>query len=497
MIVLREYQNNTVQKVRQAFSRKRRAPLVVVPTGGGKTVIFSFVTGQTVANGKRVLILVHRVELLRQTSKALRKSGVKHGLINPKYTPDLMQPAQVASVQTLVKRLHLFQDNPPDLIIIDEAHHATAGTWRKVIEAFPNARVLGVTATPERNDGSGLGVDYGGLFDEIIIGPTVAELIELGFLVKPVIYVPPTKVDLSDVKTVRGDYDKGQLSEAMNKPGITGDAVEHYAQVCPGTPAVVFCVSVEDARNVAAEFRAAGFSFAAVDGSMPDDERQAILNGLGGDITDAERAILKRLGFDKIDGVTSCDLISEGTDIPAIGAAIMLRPTQSLGLFIQQAGRALRPAPGKDYAIILDHVGNVGSWQGDEFAVKHGLPEMDREWSLEGRKKRKGKKKDEEPAVKISQCEKCFAVHTPAPVCPQCGFVYLAKAKKPLKQQDGELRIITAAEAVKITKTKVARMEVGRAKTLEDLEAIARARDYKPSWARHVFAAKNKKVLSI
>ena len=342
------------------------------------------------------------------------------------------------------------------------------------------------------------GEEYGGIFDDIIIGPTVAELIELGFLVKPVIYSPPTKADLTEVKTVRGDYDRTQLSDAMDRPGITGDAVEHYAKICPGTPAVAFCVSVEHAKHVAAEFQAAGFSFAAVDGSMADDERQAILNGLGGDSTPEEMAILKRLGYDRIDGVTSCDLISEGTDIPAIGAAILLRPTQSLGLFIQQVGRALRPCAGKDYAVILDHVGNVGSWVNGSFVLKHGLPEQEREWTLEGRKKRKGKKKsDDAPDVKISQCEKCFAVHEPAPVCPQCGFVYIVKAKPALKKQDGELVQITAEEAKRLAQTKVARMEVGRAKTLSDLEAIERARGYKEGWAKHVYAAKNKKVLSI
>lgn len=497
MITLRPYQESAVIGVRESFRAGNCAPLLVVPTGGGKTVIFCYVAGQTVAKIKRVWILVHRIELLRQTSKALRRAGVGHGLINAKYTPDRTAAVQVASVQTLVKRLENYADAPPDLIVIDEAHHATAGTWKQIIERFPRARILGVTATPERADGKGLGAEFGGLFDDLIIGPTVAELIELGYLVKPIIYSPPTSADLTGIDVVRGDYDRMQLNDAMDRASITGDAVEHYRQICPGTPAVVFCVSVAHAQHVAADFRAAGFQFAAVDGAMADDERQAILNGLGGESTDAERLTLKRLGFSKIDGVTSCDLISEGTDIPAIGCAILLRPTTSLGLYIQQVGRALRPAAGKDCAIILDHVGNVGSWQGGEFAVKHGLPEQEREWSLAGCKKKKGKAREEFPDVKVMQCPKCFAVHEPGPVCVQCNHIYLIKSKTPIKNNDGELRIITAADALKLIQTKVKRMEVGRAHSLQDLQAVGKARGYKTDWAKHVWAAKNKKTLKI
>lgn len=484
--------------MRDSYRAGNCAPLLVVPTGGGKTVIFCYIAGQTAVKAKRVLILVHRIELLRQTSKALRKSSVAHGLINAKYTPDKTASVQVASVQTLAKRLAQYPPDWFDLIIIDEAHHAAAGTWQTVVNYFAKARILGVTATPERADGKGLGADYGGLFDDLIIGPTVAELIERGYLVKPVIYSPPTKADLSKVDTTAsGDYNKDQLTEAMDRAAITGDAVQHYRQICPGTPAVVFCVSVAHAQHVAADFRAAGYQFAAVDGSMPDDERTALLNGLGGNSTEAELKVLKRLGFSRIDGITSCDLISEGTDIPAIGCAILLRPTQSLGLFIQQVGRALRPCPGKDFAIILDHVGNVGSWQGGEFALKHGLPEQEREWTLEGRKRKKGKKRDELPDVKISQCPKCYAVHEPAPSCVQCGHVYVIKSKKPLAKQDGELRIITAEDAVKLAQTKAKRMEVGRAQNLEDLQALERTRGYKKGWAVHVWGAKNKKTLQI
>lgn len=468
MLVLRDYQSKTVDRIRESYKGGRRAPLAVLPTGGGKTVVFSHIAANVSARGKRVIILVHRVELLRQTSAALTKSGVRHGLINPKYTPDLMASVQVCSVQTLVKRMEKYP-LAPDLIIVDEAHHATAGTWRKIVEFYRKALILGVTATPVRGDGIGLGADSGGLFDDLIIGPQVPELISGGYLVAPVVYAPMERVDLTGIRMKMGDYDKEELAKRMDKPHITGNAVQHYAKLCPGTPAVVFCVSIAHAEHVASEFRAAGFRAYAVDGSLEDDVRKRILGGLGNGTVDV---------------VTSCDLISEGTDIPAIGAAILLRPTQSLGLYLQQVGRALRPCAGKDKAIILDHVGNV---------LTHGLPQEEREWSLDGDTKKKRGKKEEEKGVRVKQCPKCYSVHEPAPNCPHCGHFYENEVKK-LEQKDGELKAITAEQAAVMAAKRKKAQEVGRAKTLEELEAIAAARGYKPGWAKHVFksrAAKN------
>lgn len=468
MLKLRDYQQDAVNNIRQSYIRGAKAPLLVLPTGGGKTVVFSYIAATTAARGKRVLILVHRVELLRQTSAALTKSSVHHGLINPKYTPDLFAPVQVASVQTLIKRLDKIK--PPDLIVIDEAHHALAGTWKKIIDHFPNARILGVTATPCRGDGTGLGIESGGVFDDLVLGPQVDELIRRGFLVEPIIYGPKEEIDLSGVHTRMGDYEKDELAKIMDKPKITGSAVAHYQKVCPGTPAVVFCVSVQHAQHVADEFRKAGYRAYHADGTLDDDVRKRILNGLGNGTVDV---------------VTSCDLISEGTDIPAIGCAILLRPTQSLGLYLQQVGRALRPCDGKEHAIILDHVGNV---------INHGFPQSQREWTLLGDIKRKRTKSDKEKTVRIHQCEKCYAIHEPAPVCPVCGHVYQVKANAP-QQVDGELKQLTQEDAMRIKRHQ--KSMVAKAQTLEELEAVAKQMGYKSGWAKHVLAYRNKKQVGI
>jgi DNA repair protein RadD len=448
MIKLRNYQEKAVSDVRNNYLNGSDSPALVLPTGAGKTVIFCHVASQTANRGKNALILVHRIELLRQTSRALLKSGVKHGLINPKFTPDPSAQVQVASVQTLVNRLDKI--TPPDLIIIDECHHASAGSWRKVINHFPDAKILGVTATPIRGDGKGLD----SIFDSLIIGPQISDLIDMGYLVKPRIFGPPNKIDFSGVKIIRGDYDKAEVAQIMDKPTITGSAVDHYSKICSGVPAVVFCSSINHAEHVAEDFRSAGFKAYSVDGTMDDETRKRILDGLGDG---------------SIEVVTSCDLISEGTDIPAIGCAILLRPTQSLGLYIQQVGRALRIMEGKDEAFILDHVGNV---------LNHGFPDDFREWTLEGSKRDK-KSKNSEPSIRVSQCAECYAVFQPAEFCPYCG------AKQ--KAREIEIEVVEGQlEELKRIESQERRVEVSQARSIEDLKKIEKEKGYKKGWAERL-----------
>jgi superfamily II DNA or RNA helicase len=298
--------------------------------------------------------------LVDQTCRTLRDFGVDHGVIAAGRTPDRSLAVQVASVQTYVRRLDSFK---PALIIADEAHHATAGSWRKVISHHSQARVLGVTATPQRLDGRGLK----DVFDDLIRGPEVADLIDGGHLAPPVYFAPPIVADLSHISIRGGDFAQEELAAEMDKPMITGDAVEHYSRICPGAPAVAFCCSVRHAQHVADQFNAAGRKAATIDGTMDREAR---------------REVVRALGDGRLDVLTSCEIINEGFDLPLVAAAILLRPTKSLGLHLQQIGRVLRPAPGKTRAIILDHVGNLS---------RHGFAEDVRDWTLEGRKKKKRK----------------------------------------------------------------------------------------------------------
>jgi DNA repair protein RadD len=443
---LRPYQDKAVQDLRSQYVEGKRSPMLVLPTGGGKTVIFSHITKQATLIGNTVMILLHRVELVRQTSHKLTEMGVKHGVIHPAYKANYYEKVQVASVQSLVKRFnHVL---PPDLIIIDECHHVRAGQWQQVLAQYPKARTLGVTATPIRSDGKGLAES----FDSIVIGSTVRELINEGFLCQPIVY-SVSEADFSQLRKKMGDYDKQMQEQILDKPKIYGDVVGHYRKLADGMPTVVFCVSVNHAEKMAEAFRGAGYRSESADGSMSDDERRRVLNGL----SDGSVQVL-----------TTCDLISEGTDIPAIGCAILLRRTMSEGLYLQQVGRALRPVAGKDYAIIIDHVGNTRL---------HGLPDTDREWVLTADKveTRRGAS---EKRFKIVECERCYAVYEPAPCCPMCGHVPEPARPEP-EEVSAELVQVTDMEAVR---KRELRMEVGRARTMDDLRRIARERGYKAGW---------------
>ena len=359
-IVLRPYQSDWIGGLRGAFRAGHHSPLGVLSTGGGKTVCFSYLTSRLTQNRQRVVILAHREELLDQISRTLTAFDVRHGVIGAGSLYDRRLTAHVASVFTLARRLDRVA--VPDYVICDEAHHATgASTWGKVIAYWrdrnPRLRVIGVTATPERLSGEGLGET----FDTMVLGPTTRELIDLGALADYKLFAPRQAVDLSGVHMRGGDYAKGELAAAMDKPAIVGSAVGEYRAKMDGLPAVAFCVSVEHAEHVAEQFRSNGYRAVSIDGKMDRVRR---------------REIVRDFGRGAINVLASCDLISEGFDVPGIVGAILLRPTWSLALYLQQVGRALRTAPGKDRAIILDHVGNH---------LRHGLPDDPRDWSLLGR----------------------------------------------------------------------------------------------------------------
>jgi superfamily II DNA or RNA helicase len=458
VIHLRDYQSDCIGEIRAAYRAGRRSPLLVSPTGSGKTVMFAYISQGTSRKGNRVLILVHRQELVDQTCRTLLAFGVDHGVIAAGRSPDRTHAVQVGSVQTVVRRLDYFR---PDLIIIDEAHHGTAGSWRKVLDANPQARILGVTATPERLDGKGLK----DVFDDLIRGPEVSWLIDNGHLSRPRYYAPPQAANLTGLHMRGGDYAKDELAKAMDDKAITGDAVEHYARICGGVPAVAFCVSVAHAQHVAEQFQAAGFRAAVLDGTLDRDSR---------------RDRVKALGDGRLQVLTSCEIINEGFDLPIVTAAILLRPTMSLGLHLQQVGRVLRPAPGKDRAIILDHVGNL---------ARHGFAEDVRDWSLEGRPKKKKRKADDEADVNVRQCPSCYCAHAPAASCPECGHVYQ------LTQREIEVRDGTLVELDVWAVRRQRKDEQRGAQTLNDLIALGRARNYKnPAvWARHIWNARQGK----
>jgi len=432
---LRDYQSDGINKIRKTFSSGVRRVAYIAPCGAGKGTMVAYMANKAADNGKNVLFIIHRQELLQQIADDI---GRKHELI------------QLASVQTIVRQLDKIP--VPDLIISDEFHHGTANTWRKIFNYFKNAYLVGLTATPARTDGSGLGE----ICDELIIGPSVKWLISKGFLAPYRYFAPPMPVDFSDIKIKLGDYDQKEIAVRMDKPHITGQAIEHYKQLAEGKQAIVYCASIQHSINTVDSFISYGYNAKHVDGKTPDEERkQAIADFKSG----------------KLRIMSNVDLFGEGLNLPGVEVVILLRPTQSLVLHVQQSMRSMRPGEGKT-AIIIDAVGNV---------FRHGLPDEERSWSLESKKR---SKKEKDPSVGIKSCPECYAAHDPAPQCPECKFIYPVKSRN-LEESDGDLKEITAIEK------RERRMDVGKCKTIDELKAIAADRGYKSSWVHIQAKMKN------
>ena len=403
---LRPYQGALVAQIRFQYQLGHSSVLAVLPTGGGKTVIFSHIAQSAARKGNRVCILVHRAELLDQASRSLTAMDVQHGCIRANRKMDLTHSVQVASVQTLARRLHLI---PPDffqLLVVDEAHHTNAGTWRNVVQHFNAAKLLGVTATPIRGDGRGLGEWY----QAMVLGPSSQQLTEEGFLASAKVLAPPG-FDASGLRKRMGDFDQKQAAQRVNT--IMGDCVGHYRKHLPDQTAIAFCCSVAHAEAVADLFKLAGITAASIDGTMSNDCRQDLL---------------QRLGSGEIKVLTSCALIGEGVDVPSVGGCILLRPTESVGLYLQMVGRCLRPMEGKR-AVVLDHVGNT-------LRLGHYLEERD--WSLDGIKKR-----DINAAPSVKVCPVCFATNPSAiEICEECGHVFSTPKQHKIRQVECELQEI-------------------------------------------------------
>ncbi len=453
MITLRNYQQQIIDDVAYEFATKNLV-CAVAPCGAGKTITVGWMAAATALKNRRVLFLVHRQELIKQSTETFAAMNISHGIIATKYPKDYAQLVQIGSVQTVARRLA--EIPAPDFIIIDECHHATASTWRKILEFFPNAKVLGVTATPERLGGHGLG----DVFQSLVIGPNASELIAMSSLTRYQYYAPPAKFNANEIRVKFGEYVKSDMEIQMDQNTVIGDIIDNYRKLANGMRAVCYCVSLSHSKHIAESFCAVGIPAMHIDGDTPDIIREQAIQ----DFRD-----------DKIKILCNVDLISEGFDVPAMEAVILARPTQSLTLFIQQAMRPMRPDktnPGK-VAVIIDHVGNV---------FRHGMPDEDREWTLEPKKK----KASQERSVTVKTCPNCFSVHYTARQCLCCGYVYPVAAREEMpKEEDGHLLKIEDVER------KARKQEIGRARTVKELERIAIKRGYSFRWIIKMCEIKN------
>ena len=433
MKTLRPYQNDIVERVRKAYLNGYKAPCVVLPCGGGKSVITAEIARRTVNNNNRVLFLIHRKELADQIQHTFGSWGVD------------MTMTDIMMVQTASRRIGKLI--PPQLIITDESHHSRASSYRRIYDAFPSAFRLGVTATPIRLDGSGLG----DVCDTLIEGVTARWLIENHYLA-PYSYYAPSIADLTGLKIRNGEYEIKSAEKALLRTAVFGDAIKHYKLLANGKQAICYCVSVNHSKAMAAEFSDASVTAAHIDGNTPKDERDRI-------ITDFRNGYIRIL--------CNVDLISEGFDVPDCECAILLRPTKSLTLYIQQSMRCMRYKPGKR-AVIIDHVGNY---------ARFGMPDADRKWELNAKKK-VSKQVDTSADIKVKQCPECFYTFEPLSfgraVCPACGYTFPKQERKVEHETDTDLK--------RISGFKLDYKSPDDCSSMKELQIYAKKHGYKQGW---------------
>lgn len=458
----REYQELVTQDARMAFASGARRILVVAPTGSGKTVIAAQIARSAVEKGKRVLFLAHRRELVKQCEAKLLEFGVDNGVIMAGEDTMYAYEVQVASIDTLRARA-LNSDRlelpPADVVFVDEAHRSLAPTYLRLMKAYPHAAVIGLTATPVRGDNKGLG----GIYESMVQAPSVAELTALGYLV-PARYFAPTIPDLTGVKVVRGDYDAKQLEKAMDQRKPVGDVIENWARICPDRPTIVFAAGVRHSMHLRDEFVKAGVRAVHVDGEMTRDERDHAISGL-------------RDGTYQV--VTNCMVLTEGFDMPELSCCVLVRPTKNIGLYLQMAGRVLRPAPQKADTIIIDHSGNV---------YEHGLVADDHAWQLdEGQPLRPPDARAKARREGHITCVKCCTVYSGQKQCPHCGYI----PQRVGKHLETKHAVLTEVEAKgrKTARKKTYTMEEKQGWHAM-LQGYARDKGKSRGWVSHTYKAK-------
>ncbi|MBR2912391.1 MAG: DEAD/DEAH box helicase [Oscillospiraceae bacterium] len=427
---LRDYQLAAITGVSQAWRAGYRRPCIVIPCGGGKSIITADMAKRVTDTHNQVLFLVHRKELCEQITDTFGSYGVD------------MDACSIMMVQTACRRLEKI--HRPKLIITDENHHCLANSYKKIYQYFEDSYCVGVTATPVRLNGGGLGE----INDKLIIGPSVRELIGRRCLADFDCYAPQV-ADLSGLKRKStGDFDMTQAAEMLGKPAIYGDIIRHYRSLADGVKAICYCPTIPHSMEVAQRFREAGIPAAHIDSNTGKQERAQIIR----DFRENRLQIL-----------CNVDLISEGFDVPDCGASILLRPTKSLTLYTQQSMRCMRYQPNKR-AIIIDHVGNVH---------RFGLPDEERQWTLDPKPQKK-----QEKTVPVKQCTECFYTHPPAPVCPKCGFVY-PKSEREIMEEKKEQELMKIESRVRMYQ------KPDECRSMKELCAMEKMRGYKHGWAFH------------
>lgn len=468
--MLRDYQLDIIKQTLGYLHEGYDRVCLQMPTGAGKTLTTCEIVSRAVAQGRQVIFMAHRTELIIQSGLALEKYlGIGVGVIKAGHPvqPHLM--IHVASVQTLSRRDYTSWLKP-GLLVIDECHLAIAEGYRKVIATYKPRFILGLTATPCRLDNKPLR----DLFQAIAHGPQVSDLIERGHLSKYRLFAAPHQIDTKSIKTQNGDYKTSELADAAMHADIVGDVFESWRKFAHDKQTIVFCVNVRHSQMIEQEYRNHGVSVAHLDGTIDSNIRKRTLDKF-------------RSGEIKI--LTNCQLFCEGLDIPGIEAVQIIRPTKSIALYLQQIGRALRPAPGKDAAIIIDHTNN---WQ------VHGLPDDPRIWTLEAKPETKKKctERNDQGEITGVQGEVVSIEERIDPTVQLIEVLKTTGADQWFQNRFVELAMIAEKKGYK-KQWVIYKLNDEKPLSIPDLRLIGRCFGYKPKWAEYMFEKINSKQLEL
>ncbi|MBT9018665.1 DEAD/DEAH box helicase [Lactobacillus delbrueckii subsp. bulgaricus] len=458
---LRGYQRELVDRIRQSLAKGHRHIIVQSPPRTGKTVVMAEIARRTTDKGKRVCFIIHRKEVLEQAKATFEEQGVDPNLL------------EAGMVQSLTRHVDAMQ--APEVILIDEAHHALAYSYTRILDAFPKAYVLLFTATPVRTGRNQLDQ----IADDIIVGKSIKELTKQGFLA-PFKYYGAKDNDVDDKKLRRsstGDYVTASIEDAISKK-IYSHTVDEYIDKAGGKQAVVYTYSVEAAHHLSDEFNARGITAEAIDATTPSQVRDAAV---------------QRFRDQQLKVLVNVNLFTEGIDLPNVDCVIMVRPTMSLALYMQFSMRCLNPRPGK-VATIIDQVGN---WE------RFGLPNTDRDWKALAKSKAKSKKAKSLGGIQVVQCPDCFAVVEKSEVednkCPECGYSPIFKKRE---YEEGEAELVEIKESDQLKRIKeiisdqvlmnVATKRIDQLQSRKEFEAYAKLHGYKPGWVWYMWDKKQK-----
>jgi DNA repair protein RadD len=404
--VLRDYQQESVDGLKRSLMAGKRRPILVAPCGSGKTTVACAIIQGALEKEKRVLFLAPRRELIYQAEERMHDHGIEAGIIMSGEVRDPQCDVQVASFDTLHARgirNESMSMPPADILIVDECHLSIAKTRQDIINHYDNAVVIGLTATPARGDGRGMGEIY----DDLVLTRTIGDLTDEGHLV-PARYFAPTTPDLNKIKQTKSDYRVKELGEVMDKPKMVGDIIENWQKICPDRQTVVFCVTKEHARHVHEAFLAIGVAAGYLDSDTKLDER---------------RQILRDIHSGKIQVLINIFVATFGWDCPPVSCVILARPTKNITLYLQTVGRGLRTHPGKDDCIVIDHTGAV---------EQHGFVDEDIPWTLDSEvdiRDAREKALQEKSEPKEITCQSCRYIFKARRDCPRCGFEAVPKGK--------------------------------------------------------------------